>query len=87
MTDIWFLWELSDNEMPMEEDSDSNEDDGDQLSLAMATPVDSQKPWLKDFNYYINMLDQLADQQTIVQWWGVSHSWYYDQTWKKKKLI
>ena len=60
MTDIWLLQELSDNEMPMEEDSNSNEDDGDQLSLAMATPVDPQKPWLKDFNYYINILDQLA---------------------------
>ena len=60
MTDIWLLQELSDNEMPMEEDSNSNEDDGDQLSSAMATPVDPQKPWLKDFNYYINILDQLA---------------------------
>ena len=62
----------SDNEMPVEEEDD---DDGasDQLPSAIATPVDPQKPWLKDFNYYINMSDQLAEKQTIVQWWGVGH--------------
>ena len=67
------LRELSDDEM--EEDNDD-----DELPSAIGTPVDPQKSWFKDFNYYINMFDQLAENQTIVQWWGVSHSckWFYD---------
>ena len=71
---MWLLRELSDDEMPAEEDFEDDNDD--QLPSAIATPVDPRKPWLKDFNYYIDTSDQLAEKQTIVQWWGVSHSWY-----------
>ena len=70
------LRELSEDEMTV--DDDDLDDEDDQLPAAIATPVDPRKPWLKDFNYYINMPDQLAEDQTIVQWWGVSHSCYYD---------
>lgn len=74
------LRELSDDEM--EEDGDDDDDDASELPSAISTPVDPRKPWLKDFNYYINMFDQLAENQTIVQWWGVSHScqWFYEGT-------
>ena len=72
---MWLLWELSDDEMSMEDDLDDN--NNDQLPSVIVTLVDPWKPWIKDFNYYINMQNQLAEEQTIVQWWGVSHSCYY----------
>ena len=43
------LRELSNDEM--EEDNDD-----DKLPSAIGTPVDPRKPWLKDFNYYINIV-------------------------------
>jgi hypothetical protein len=50
-----------------------SEDDGNVPTPSAAdVPVDPRKPWLKDFNHYLNTFDQLAENQTIVQWWGVS---------------
>jgi len=37
-----------------------------------AAPTDPTKPWLKDFDHYLNTVDELSEGQTIVQWWGVS---------------
>jgi hypothetical protein len=59
------LWELSDN------DTEDDDDDISAPSQASASSIDPWKPWLQDFNYYVNMFDQLAENQTIVQWWGV----------------
>lgn len=53
------LWELSDDDM---------EDDDDDIS---APSINPWKPWLQAFNYYMNTFDQLAKNQSIVQWWGV----------------
>ncbi|KAG1717932.1 hypothetical protein EDB19DRAFT_1921620 [Suillus lakei] len=59
------LWELSD---------DDNNDDNMPTSYALSAATSSinpQKPWLQDFNYYVNTFDQLAENQSIVQWWGI----------------
>ena len=49
-----------------------DEDDRDNLSIMSSTPPNPEKPWLKEFNDYLNTKDSLLDGQTIVQWWGVS---------------
>ncbi|KAG2100725.1 hypothetical protein BD769DRAFT_1676918 [Suillus cothurnatus] len=54
----WLLWELS--------------DDNISASSAAASSIDPWKPWLQDFNYYVNTFDQLAKNQSIVQWWGLN---------------
>ena len=53
---------------------DSSDDDNtsDSESGPSAVPSDPTKPWLKEFNHYLNTVDKLSDSQTIVQWWGVS---------------
>jgi hypothetical protein len=51
------------------ESSDSDESSD---NLGPSTLVDPTKPWLKEFNQYLNAIDELSDGQTIVQWWGVS---------------
>ena len=32
---------------------------------------DSEKPWLSEFNCYLNTHDVLLEGMTIVKWWGV----------------
>jgi hypothetical protein len=34
--------------------------------------VDPKKPWLKEFNHYLNTVDKIPDSLTMVKWWGVS---------------
>ncbi|KAG1799666.1 hypothetical protein EV424DRAFT_1545914 [Suillus variegatus] len=68
---VRLLWELS---------NDNNNDNGDNTptlyALSAATSsIDPQKPWLQDFNYYVNTFDQLAKNQSIVQWWGTDIAW------------
>ncbi|KAG2744583.1 hypothetical protein P692DRAFT_201808334 [Suillus brevipes Sb2] len=58
------LWELSDDDM---------EDDDDDIS---APSINPWKPWLQAFNYYMNTFDQLAKNQSIVQWWGLNATRY-----------
>jgi hypothetical protein len=49
---------------------DNNSDDEGLPSTSSALPSD--KPWLKEFNRYIDGEDELDDGQTVVSWWGVS---------------
>ena len=44
-----------------------------------AALTDLTKPWLKDFNHYLNSVDELSEGQTIVQWWGVSSFAFCDK--------
>jgi len=60
------LRELSDDDM------DNDNSDSTPAPSASVASLDPRKPWLQDFNYYVNTFDQLAENQTIVQWWGVS---------------
>jgi len=32
---------------------------------------DPKKPWLKEYNLYIDVQDELTKGQSIVQWWGI----------------
>ncbi|KAG1802534.1 hypothetical protein EV424DRAFT_1545136 [Suillus variegatus] len=62
---VQLLWELSDN------NNDNNMPTSYAPSAATSS-IDPQKPWLQDFNYYVNTFDQLAQNQSIVQWWGLN---------------
>ena len=42
--------------------------DDSHLEDAASNP---KKPWLKEYNQYIDTWDELAKGQSIVQWWGV----------------
>jgi hypothetical protein len=55
----------------MRELNSSDERDDDDISHS-AIPTDPAKPWMREFNLFLNTVDQLADGQTIIQWWGVS---------------
>ena len=55
------LWELSNNE------SDDN-------TYPLAVVSDPKKPWLKEYNLYIDVRDELTKGQSIVQLWGISIS-------------
>jgi hypothetical protein len=33
--------------------------------------IDPKKPWLKEFNYYLNTVDEIPNGLTVVKWWGV----------------
>ena len=56
-------------ELESSDDDDSSDEGGP--SAAQADPT---KPWLREFNQYLNTIDELSDGQTLVQWWGVSTS-------------
>jgi len=43
---------------------------GDDSHLA-ATASNPKKPWLKEYNQYIDVWDELVKGQTIIQWGGV----------------
>ena len=44
---------------------------GDEAGTS-AAQADPTKPWLKEFNQYLDTTDELSDGQTLVQRWGVS---------------
>jgi hypothetical protein len=35
-----------------------------------AATVDPKKPWLKEYHLYLDVRDEPAPGQSIVQWWG-----------------
>ena len=38
---------------------------------------DSEKPWMAEFNRYLNTHDVLPEGMTVVKWWGVCNFCYY----------
>ena len=39
-----------------------------------SAPTDPTRPWYKDFRRYLDTEDELPEDMTIVQWWGVRFS-------------
>ncbi|KAG2742449.1 hypothetical protein P692DRAFT_20821894 [Suillus brevipes Sb2] len=60
------LRKLSDDEM----DDNNNDTPAPSSPSTPTSSVDPRKPWLHNFNYYVNTFDQLAENQSIVRWWG-----------------
>jgi hypothetical protein len=46
-------------------------DDEDDGPMASTAPTDPQRPWIADFELYLDIQDHL-NGMSIVQWWGVS---------------
>ena len=54
------LRELSDNE------------DNAMVDIGLDVPDDPQRPWLRDYHAYIDILEQVPEGWTAIQCWGVS---------------
>jgi hypothetical protein len=55
---------------------DDSEADRSPATTSASNLVLPAKPWLDDFNAYLNSRDYLTMHQTVVQWWGVNGSRY-----------
>ena len=49
---------------------DEEDSDDDARPSSGAVPA-SDKPWLKEFNLYLDGEDELEEGQSVVSWWGV----------------
>lgn len=45
-------------------------------TTSASNPTQAAKPWLDDFNAYLNSWDYLMEDQTVVQWWGLNGPHY-----------
>lgn len=52
--------------------ADDSEDEPDTTSVPTAPTAGSQKPWLMEFNQYLNGNDEVPEGMTLIHWWGVS---------------
>lgn len=52
-----------------------DEDDTTTPTPTLSSSTDPTKPWLQDFNAYLNSKDHLGGQ-SIVRWWGVNAPHY-----------
>lgn len=46
-------------------------DDESEVEENVSTSVDSSKPWLGEFNRYLNGHDEVPKGMKLPQWWGV----------------
>jgi hAT family C-terminal dimerisation region len=58
--------------------SDDEEDAATDTGLDV--PDDPQRPWLRDYHAYVDVLEQVPEGWTAIQWWGVSiPDWIFGQ--------
>jgi hypothetical protein len=48
----------------------SNEED-EMEGVGLDVPEDPQRPWLRDYHAYMDVLEQMPEGWTAIQWWGV----------------
>jgi hypothetical protein len=49
------------------------------LHAQRESSLEASKPWLRDFNGYLQSRDELGDM-SIVEWWGVSAIFLFCET-------
>jgi hypothetical protein len=49
-----------------------SDDEDAAMEVTPNFPNDPQRPWLRDYQAYINAVEQVPDGWTTIQWWGVS---------------
>ena len=52
----------------------SDDEDDVMVDTGPDVPDDPQWPWLCDYCAYMDVLEQVLDGWTVIQWWGVSVS-------------
>jgi len=50
----------------------SDDEDNAMVDIGLDVPDDPQRPWLRDYHAYIDILEQVPEGWTAIQWWGVS---------------
>ena len=48
-----------------------SDDDEPTTDMGLDIPDDPQRPWLRDYRAYMDVLEQVPDGWTAIQWWGV----------------
>ncbi|KAG6863443.1 hypothetical protein C0991_005755, partial [Blastosporella zonata] len=49
---------------------DSDSDDGNEVPVSSVADGDSSKPWLCEFNQYLDSIDIVPEGMTLPAWWG-----------------
>ena len=49
-----------------------SDDEDESVHTGIAVPDDPRHPWLHDYWAYIDVLEQVPDGWTTIEWWGVS---------------
>lgn len=68
----------------MEEYESSSDDDSvpaASLTPAPAPDMDDARPWLLEFDQYLNGADEVPGSMSIPEWWGVSLYFFCISTW------
>ena len=50
----------------------SNDKEDTAMDTGLDVPDDPQRPWLHDYRAYVDVLEQVPEGWTVIQWWGVS---------------
>lgn len=59
-------------ELSSDDDGDADGSPSNASASTSASNLIPAKPWLDDFNAYLNSRDYLTAHQTVVQWWGIN---------------
>jgi hypothetical protein len=49
-----------------------SDDEDNVTDTKVGVPYDPQRPWLHDYQAYIDAVEQVPEGWTAIQWWGVS---------------
>jgi hypothetical protein len=59
----------------------SDDEDEPKADIGNAVPNDPSRPWLQEFRSYLDTLEHVPDDWTIVMWWGVRcHCYLHSNT-------
>jgi len=50
----------------------SDDEEDTMVDAGLDVPDDPQWPWLHDYHAYVDILEQVPEGWTAVQWWGIS---------------
>jgi hypothetical protein len=50
----------------------SDDEEEAAMDTGLLVPDDPQRPWLRDYLAYMDVLEQVPEKWSAIQWWGVS---------------
>jgi len=63
----------------------SDDEEDATVHLSLDVPYDPQRPWLHDYHAYMDVLEQVPEGYTAIQWWGVSFA--VSISWRETNMI